>query len=315
MSQDPILALLRQRTEFTSRYDPDSWTFLGAGAFAVVARVHNRMIDQPVALKVFHRFDPTVRKRLQVEVTNTQRVRSHAVVQVHTAYFLDDDTAWLEMEYVDGPDLQRELDRREEEARPFTTAEALDLALAATVPVAEAHAVGVIHRDVKPSNYLLPSSKTPLLKLGDFGISKHLQDARLTGTGQFPGTPSWACPEAYDGKPLGTPADVYNLAALAFLLLANRPVYDVPRKATPPQWLAAHRNQSPRRVRDFNSDVHRSLEDALRRALHKDPARRLSLIDLCEAMRTAKEHLEAVTRRVPGAGVPAGCPERLPQWD
>ncbi|HXB55480.1 MAG TPA: serine/threonine-protein kinase [Vicinamibacteria bacterium] len=288
MSPDAILALLKLRAEFTSRYDPDSWIFLGAGAFAVVARVQSLVLDQPVALKVFHRFDRTIKRRLQAEVTNTQRILSHAVVQVYTAFFLDDDTAWLEMESVDGPDLQRELERREQEACPFTTTEALDLALAATIPVAEAHAVGVIHRDIKPSNYLLPSSRAPLLKLGDFGISKHLQDARLTGTGQFPGTPSWACPEAYDGHPLGTPADVYNLAALAFLLLANRPAYDLPRRATPNQWLAAHRHLAPRRVRDFRPEVHPALEDALRRSLHKDPARRLPLPDLVAAIRSAQ---------------------------
>jgi serine/threonine protein kinase len=293
LSPDAILALLKHRAEFTSRYDPDSWSFLGAGAFAVVARVQNRMLDQPVALKVFHGFDRTIRRRLQAEVMNAQRVLSHAVVQVYTAFFLDDDTAWLEMEAVDGHDLQRELDRREGEACPFTTTEALDLALAATVPVAEAHAAGVIHRDIKPSNYLLPSSRAPLLKLGDFGISKHLQDARLTGTGQFPGTPSWACPEAYDGHPLGTPADVYNLAALAFLLLANRPAYDVPRRATPNQWLAAHRHLVPRRVRDFRPEVHPDLEDALRRSLHKDPARRLPLPDLADAIRSAQQHQAA----------------------
>jgi serine/threonine protein kinase len=291
LSPDAILALLKQRTEFTSRYDSDSWRFLGRGAFAVVALVQNRVLDQAVAVKVFHHFDPTTKKRLQAEVTNAGRILSRTVIQIHTAFFLDDDAAWLEMEYVDGIDLQRELERREQQTRPFTTGEALDLALAAAIPVAEAHAVRVIHRDVKPSNYLLPSSRAPLLKLGDFGISKHLQDARLTGTGQFPGTPSWACPEAYDGQPLGTPADVYNLALLTFLLLARRPVYDIPRKATPSQWLAAHRHQAPRRVRDFNPEVHPVLEDALWHGLHKDPARRLDLPALTDAIRTAKQHL------------------------
>jgi serine/threonine-protein kinase len=311
VSPDAILTLLKRRPEFTSRYDPDSWTFLGAGASAVVARVQNLMLDQPVALKVFHGFDRTIRRRLQAEVTNTQRVLSHAVVQVYTAFFLDDDTAWLEMESVDGPDLQRELDRRDHEARPFTTTEALDLALAATVPVAEAHAVGVIHRDIKPSNYLLPSSRAPLLKLGDFGISKHLQDARLTGTGQFPGTPSWASPEAYDGDPLGTPADVYNLAALAFLLLANRPAYDVPRRATPTQWLAAHRHLAPRRIRDFKPEVHAALEDALRRSLHKDPRRRLPLQDLAEAIRSAQRHQAVGAAPRSAAPAPRGLPVAL----
>jgi serine/threonine protein kinase len=277
----------------------------------VVARVQNLALERLVALKVFHGFDRTIRRRLQAEVTNTQRVLSHAVVQVYTAFFLDDDTAWLEMESVDGPDLQRELDRREYEARPFTTAEALDLALAATVPVAEAHAVGVIHRDIKPSNYLLPSSGAPLLKLGDFGISKHLQDARLTGTGQFPGTPSWACPEAYDGHPLGTPADVYSLAALAFLLLANRPAYDVPRRATPNQWLAAHRHLAARRVRDFKPEVHPGLEDALRRSLHKDPGRRLPLPDLADAIRSAQRHQPAGASPQSAAPARKGLPVTL----
>jgi serine/threonine protein kinase len=311
LSPDAILAYLRNRSEFTSRYDPDSWTFLGAGAFAAVARVQNLMLDRPVALKVFNGFDPTIRRRLQAEVTNTQRVLSHAVVQVYTAFFLDDDTAWLEMEAVDGPDLQRELDRRWEEARPFSTAEALELALAAAVPVAEAHAAGVIHRDIKPSNYLLPSSRAPLLKLGDFGISKHLQDARVTGTGQFPGTPSWACPEAYDGDPLGTPADVYNLAALAFLLLANRPAYDLPRRATPNQWLAAHRHLAPRRVRDFRPEVHPALEDAIRRSLHKDPARRLPLPDLVDAIRSAQRHQSIGASTQAATPAPKGFPVAL----
>jgi hypothetical protein len=77
----------------------------------------------------------------------------------------------------------------------------------------------------------------------------------------------------------------------------------VPRRATPNQWLAAHRHLAPRRLRDFKPEVHPDLEDALRRSLHKDPTRRLPLENLADAIRSGQRHQAAAA--APQSGTPA----------
>src|SRR5262245_25460092 len=156
-----------REAEFVRRYRATEWHALGEGRFGCVYRFFDRDLGCDVAVKLFWRLTPELRARIQAEVQNAQRIRSESVVQIHTVFF-GSEAAWLQMELVDGPDLEQELRRRAARAQPFSMEEALTCAAAAAESVARAHAVGVVHRDIKPSNFLLPSSRQPFVKLGDF---------------------------------------------------------------------------------------------------------------------------------------------------
>ncbi|MGY2702928.1 serine/threonine-protein kinase [Nocardioides sp. HB32] len=133
----------------------------------------------------------------------------------------DGDDQWLVMEYVEGTTLaalvQRDGALLPDEAAPLLrqVADAL----------AAAHAAGIVHRDVKPSNILV--SPDGQVKLSDFGIARAEADASLTQTGLVTGSPAYLSPEVASGQQATPASDVWSLGATLYYTLAGRPPYDV----------------------------------------------------------------------------------------
>ncbi len=256
------------------------WTELGHGGSATLVRTRCQATDDQVALKIFQRLDEDDRRRFREEVRNAQRLSSPYVVRTFSP-FLRGSLAWIEMEWVDGPDLRQELKRRSAESNPFGVAEALEIALAVSRALELSHQAGVIHRDLKPGNVLLPRSGEPPAKLGDFGISRVAEAARVTATGLLTGTPQFAAPEVAAGGKADARSDVYSLGLTLYLLFSGgRFPYEVSDFESPAQWLRAHLEATPKALRLLRREVPQTVENVLGRALAKDPGQRPSAGEL-----------------------------------
>lgn len=288
---------------WAERYD--GWTELGSGGTATVVFTHSRAAGELVALKIFPRLAPEDRERFQQEVRNAQRLASPHIVRTFSP-FLRGSLAWIEMEYVDGPSLREDLERRSREGTPFTKEQAFGIGVALAQALAAAHEAGVIHRDVKPANVLLPRSGSPRAKLGDFGTSRVAGAARLTKTGLLVGTPQFAAPEVVEGQPAGPASDVYSLSLCLYLLFTNnRFPYLVPDESSPAQWLKAHTDQAALPATALNPEVPPELAGLLARGLAKLPQDRPSASEVLDG-------LTALTKPV-GVGVRRARRPRSPR--
>jgi eukaryotic-like serine/threonine-protein kinase len=288
--------------EFARRYDVARFQVLGEGSFACVARLHDRDLGQDVAVKMFWRATPELKARIRAEVANAQRVRSETIVQVHSVSF-GEHGSWMQMELVDGPSLDQELDRRTQANTPFPLAEALLVGRDAADALARAHAVGVAHRDVKPSNYLMPADRRPVVKLGDFGISKHVDAESLTATGEFPGTPAYAALEVFDGRPAGPASDVYSLGLVIFRVLSGGEYpYELSARPTPLEFLSAHRSARARRLRDLVPAVPRAVDQVVADALSRSPRERPDAATLRDVLDQACRQTSGTAMPPPPAG-------------
>lgn len=132
-----------------------------------------------------------------------------------------DDAQWLVMEYVAGVNLS-EFVRAQ---GPLTPEEAAPILGQVADALAAAHAAGIVHRDVKPSNILVgPQGQ---VKLSDFGIARAEADASLTQTGLVTGSPAYLAPEVAAGRTATEASDVWSFGATLFHALAGHPPYDV----------------------------------------------------------------------------------------
>ena len=295
---DSLFDACAEELEFARRYDLSTWTDLGQGSFAKVVRLHDRDLGQDVAVKVFLKVTDDLRRRFQAEVVNAQRIVSTRVVRVHTVTF-GTRVAWLQMEYVRGVDLEHELLRRQHDGQPLARAEALAYARAAVLAVADAHGVGVYHRDVKPSNFLIPAADPFALKLGDFGISKHVDAASITATGEHTGTAVYSAPELFDRRfgQVGPPVDVYSLGILVFQLLTDgEHPYEMHHGTSAMHYVVAHQKERPRRIREFLPDVTKELDAILYRCLTKNPEKRPRIGELASAVEGALQALSGEGR-------------------
>lgn len=134
----------------------------------------------------------------------------------------------------------------------------------------EAHRLGVIHRDVKPSNCFLETDGR--VKIGDFGLSKSLvSESNLTRTGSFLGTPLYASPEQIKGEPLDPRTDVYSVAATLFFLIAGRaPFQGTDAAAT----LAKIVSEPVPSLRQFRPDLPSELDRIILKGLERNRDRR-----------------------------------------
>jgi len=142
------------------------------------------------------------------------------------------------------------------------------------IPIAEAlhyaHSHGIIHRDIKPSNILMPQEDWPVL--ADFGLVKNTDDqAGLTQTGTFMGTPSYIAPEQARDADLDFRADMYSLGVIMFEMIAGRLPFDY---ESPNKILLAHVMETPPSPREFNPKCPPALEQVVLKTLKKSPDER-----------------------------------------
>ena len=182
---------------------------LGTGAMGTVVLAHDTVLDRRVAVKVLAdnlAADDAFRQRFLREARLAARLCHPNIVQVFDAG--DDGRPFLVMEYVDGETVADRLARGD----AFSADEMLALAAGLSAGLAHAHAMGIVHRDVKPHNVLLGPDGTT--KLADFGIARALEDHGLTEIGTVLGTAQFMPPEQAAGRAVGPPADVYALGAV-----------------------------------------------------------------------------------------------------
>jgi hypothetical protein len=257
---------------WSERYE--GWTELGRGGSASVVRTFSRATGEDIALKVFHHLLPEDEQRFRQEVRSAQRLTSPHIVRTYGA-FPRGRLAWIEMELVHGPDLRRELDRRAQEGTPFEPVAGLAIGQAIARALVAAHEAGVVHRDVKPGNVVLPESGTPIAKLGDFGLSRIAGSTRVTATGLLAGTPQFVAPEIVAGRAATAASDVYSLALTLYLVFSgNRSPYEIGPESSPAEWLRAHGEARPRPLRERAPGAPADVAQLLAQGMSKDPAAR-----------------------------------------
>ena len=244
---------------------------IGRGGMGAVWLGTDEVLGRQVALKkigLMPGADGTDMARAEREARLSASLHHPHVVTIFNVVSEDDsDARWLVMEYVDGVHLGQ-LVRTE---GPLPPDEAAKLLWQAADALAAAHAVGMVHRDVKPSNILVDGKR--VVKLTDFGIARVMADPSLTQTGLLIGSPAYLSPEVATGGQAGEAADVWALGATLFHVLAGHPPYEIGENMIAGLYRIV--NEDPPRL--DNAGWLAPLLDA---TLVKDPAARMTMAEV-----------------------------------
>ena len=244
---------------------------LGRGGMGIVYLAEHVRLKKRMALKVLPPElcgDGEFRRRFERESQMAAALDHPNIVPVHDAGEVD-GLLYIAMRYVEGTDLGKLLasEGALEPERALSilgqTADALD----------EAHAEGLVHRDVKPANILLARSrKGERVFLSDFGLAKQwASGSSLTRSGFFVGTISYAAPEQFTGGDIDGRADVYSLGCVMFECLTGRPPFERPHE---PAVMYAHLQDDPPPVSGARPGLPAVLDQVVATAMAKDRADR-----------------------------------------
>lgn len=210
MVTDPNLGrLVDSRYEIVDR--------LARGGMATVYRARDRRLDRVVALKLMHPHladSPDFVARFRREARAAARLSSPGVVAVYDQGSLD-GVAYLVMELVEGPTLRDLI-----AAGPLSARESLGLTAQVLGPLGAAHRAGLVHRDVKPENVLLPADGS-VAKVADFGLARAVTEVTQTSTGNVLGTVAYLAPELITHGASGPRADVFSVGVILYELLTG----------------------------------------------------------------------------------------------
>lgn len=201
---------------------------LGAGGMGIVVQATDTRLDREVAIKLLAdnlAADETARERFLREARAAARLSDPHIVQVHD---VDEEGGrpYLVMELVDGPSLGDVLAAD----GPLDPREVRHVAADALAGIARAHDQGVLHRDIKPGNFLRAPSG--VIKVTDFGVAHAGDGPELTRAGMVVGTAPYLAPERAAGAPATVGTDLYALGAtLHELLTGSRPPSDASARA------------------------------------------------------------------------------------
>ena len=199
---DTLPALVLQRYRLVRR--------LGSGGFGTVWLAHDERLDRQVAVKILAR-ERVIGGRFEREARAAARLAHPGIVTLYEAA-VDDEGAYLVSELVHGSTLEELLTGGQ-----LSDRDVLQVAVALCDALAHAHAHGVIHRDVKPSNVLVPDRRTTpaqLARLTDFGVARPSDAEPLTRTGLVVGTARFVPPEVMRGRRPDERSDLYACGVL-----------------------------------------------------------------------------------------------------
>ncbi|MAQ18860.1 MAG: hypothetical protein CMN30_29190 [Sandaracinus sp.] len=261
---------------------------LGEGGMGVVLAAKQTDLDREVAVKIL-RPTPDADRDLLAERFAREGQASVAVthpnaITIHEMGLTDTGLPYLVMERLHGRTLAQIIDNEGKLELWY----ALHMGATVADVLAVAHEVGVVHRDVNPSNIFFHRvGEGDMVKVLDFGIAKLLGRAKTKTLtqGDFLGTPGYIAPETYAdaNRELTGKADVYGLGAVLFEAVSGQE--PIVTAANPMVTLSSHLFTPPRRLRELAPEASPELEDLVARMLAKEPDARPTAREACEAMR------------------------------
>ena len=246
---------------------------LGKGGMGVVARATHVHLDEPVAIKFLRKDaadDPEASRRFLREAQAAVKLKSEHVARVLDVGTLPDGGPYLVMEFLEGVDLDMMLSQSGRIDPPL----AVEFVVQGCAALAEAHSLGIIHRDVKPANFFVTwrPDGSALVKVLDFGISKiqtQLADLALTQTQSVLGTPAYMSPEQMrSARNVDTRSDIWALGTVLYELCEGRRPFEAESFSEMCVKVAV---DAPA---PFTVELPPGLEDVIMRCLRKDPTTR-----------------------------------------
>ncbi|SBT42432.1 serine/threonine-protein kinase [Micromonospora narathiwatensis] len=242
---------------------------VATGGMGDVWRATDLVLGRQVAVKVLLPAlvsDPDFIARFRAEARIMAALRNPGVVQVFDCgedELPDGGRAdYLVMEFVEGEPLSKRI----EEAGRLDVAETMSIVAQVAQALHAAHARGIVHRDVKPSNLLVQENGN--VTLVDFGVARSTNVTSITSTNAVPGTALYMAPEQAAGRPVSGATDLYALGAVAYCCLTGSPPFT---GDNPLQVAVRHLDDEPP---ELPTDIPQPVRDLVARALSKDPADR-----------------------------------------
>lgn len=266
---------------------------LGTGGMGTVWLAHDELLYRQVAVKeVFppaemNQFErDMLRQRTLREARTAARLSHPNVVTIYDVVD-DDDQPWIVMQLVSARSLREIV----EQDGPLPPRQVARVALQVLAALRAAHALGIVHRDVKPGNVLIESDGRAVL--ADFGIARVQDYSTITTAGVIVGSPSYIAPERAYGERGGPESDLWSLGATIYSAVEGRPPYD---RTSPLATLMAVVTQDPDRASRSGP-----LWPVISGLLCRDPARRLGAAEAGFMLRGVAEMNDTKTSPLPAS--------------
>src|SRR4051794_12692849 len=267
---------------------------LGRGGMGQVFRAHDTLTDRIVALKVLPAHvagDPVFQERFRREAHAAAGLSDPHVVPIH-GYGEIDGQLYLDMRLIGGEGLGSVLTLAE---GPFTPERAVRIVEQVASALESAHSVGLVHRDVKPSNIFLAARD--FVYLIDFGIARTTSQTGLTSAGSTLGTMAYMAPERFKTGKSDPRSDIYALTCVLHECLTGRRPY---QGESLEQQLAGHLMTPPPLPSAINPALPRGFDAVIAKGMAKKPGDRYqSALELAEAARAVLGGSSAVVKRRP----------------
>jgi tetratricopeptide (TPR) repeat protein/TolB-like protein len=240
---------------------------LGKGGMGEVYRVKDEKLDEEMALKVL-KPEIAVNKDMIQRFKNELKL-SRKIAHRHICKMYDlneeEETPYITMEFVRGEDLKSAIRKKGK----LKEEEAIAIAKQVCKGLAEAHELGVVHRDLKPQNIMI--DKNGNAKVMDFGIARSIEAAGVTQTGVMIGTPDYMSPEQAEGEEADQRSDIYALGVILYEMVTGA----VPFKGDTAFSVALkHKTKLPQDPKKLNSDISDNLSRLILICMEKDRERR-----------------------------------------
>ena len=245
---------------------------LGKGGMGRVYKVFDEKIKEKVALKLLKpeiSADEQAIERFSNELRFARKIAHRHVCRM---FDLGEDrgTHYITMEYVPGEDLKSILRMMGQ----MSAGKAVLVARQICEGLAEAHRLGVVHRDLKPQNIMIDRDGN--VRIMDFGIARSLKVKGMTGAGVVIGTPEYMSPEQIEGQDVDSRSDIYSLGIILYEMVTGR----VPFEGDTFLSIAVkQKTEQPRNPRDINPQIPDDIVRLILHCLEKDKARRYQSVE------------------------------------